>query len=74
MKQISYTSTETYFVAGIGVDHARQRLSQYGGEVTAQRAWNALDYWDREEHSSQFEVFEFQVTEKITKVDPPYTN
>jgi hypothetical protein len=73
VKQISYTSDETFFVAGLDVDHAKQRHLQYGGEETAQKAWNALDYWDREERYSDFEVFEFRVTEKVTKVEPPYT-
>lgn len=74
MKKISYTSDETFYVAGVDVDHAKRRLLQYGGEETAQKAWNSLDYWDREERYSELEVYEFHVTEKITQVEAPYSS
>ncbi|MEU9258993.1 hypothetical protein AB0D68_10965 [Streptomyces sp. NPDC048212] len=69
MKQISYTSSETYFLAGTDIEDARERMSP---QLSPRDAWNALDYWDREENYDDFEVFEFQVTEKVTKVNPPY--
>lgn len=73
MKQVSYNEEETVYVAGLGFEHAQQRLRQYGGAETAQKAWNALDYWDREELADKYEVFRFVTAVQITKVDPPYT-
>lgn len=75
MRQITYTSDETYFVAGRNIEDAVRRM-EADGEVrqgTPLRAWDKLSYWDREEHSSEYEVFEFRVTQRITKVTPPYT-
>ncbi|MEU5166811.1 hypothetical protein [Streptomyces mutomycini] len=70
MKQISYTSAETYFLAGTDIEDARERMTP---QDSPRDAWNELGYWEREERSYEFEVFEFQVTEKVTKVNPPYT-
>jgi hypothetical protein len=73
VKQVSYSETETVYQAGLGVEHAQQRLRQYGGQETPQEAWNSLDYYDREELADKYEVFQFVTTTQITKVDPPYT-
>lgn len=74
MKQVSYTSDETFFVAGRDIEDARVRMKERGYEETPRRAWNDLEYWDRAENFAEFDVFEFRVTEKVTKVEPPYSS
>ena len=73
MIQESYFSEEKTYVAGRDVTEA---LGKAGGDTfgrdTPQEAWNVLGYWDREEHSDSFEVFEVVTTTRVTKVDPPY--
>ncbi|WP_371666001.1 hypothetical protein OG306_33270 [Streptomyces sp. NBC_01241] len=76
MKQISYTSDETFYVADRSIDAVRERLEHFGSKIgwaTPLEAWSDLGYWDRVENYEDFEVFEFRVTEKITKVEPPYS-
>lgn len=73
MKQVSYLSNETFFVTGRDIADARERFEAGVRDETPLGAWNDLDYWDREEHPEQFEVFEFHIAERITKVDPPYS-
>ncbi|MEU0912153.1 hypothetical protein [Streptomyces althioticus] len=72
MKVESYQSAETYFVAGRSIEHARSRASEALAE-NPRDAWEALGYWDREDTPEEFGVFRFEVVEKVTKVDPPYT-
>ncbi|MFD5069153.1 hypothetical protein ACFWNC_14660 [Streptomyces sp. NPDC058369] len=75
MKKISYSSDVVFYAAGRSVEDARERAKGDENQAdTPREAWNALGYWDREEHADEFEVFEFRVTEKITKVEPPYSN
>jgi hypothetical protein len=73
VKQVSYHEIETVYQAGLDIEHAQQRLRQYGGREQAQEAWNSLDYYDREGLADKYEVFRFVTTTEITKVDPPYT-
>ena len=74
MKQISYTSDETHFSAGRHIEDARERAKQGDLATSPALAWETLPYGAREEEYENYEVFEFQVTEKITKVEPPYVS
>ena len=73
MIQESYFSEEKSYVAGRDVVNA---LEKAGGDTfgrdTPQEAWNVLGYWDREENSDSFEVFEVVTTIRVVKVEPPY--
>jgi hypothetical protein len=70
VKVESYQSAETYFVTGRSLSEARDSMSR---SDTPLEAWEEISYFDREGYPEEFEVFRFEVVEKITKVDPPYT-
>lgn len=70
MKAESYFSEEKAYVAGESLDDA---LKSEEAHETPQDAWNALGYWEREQRSQYFEVYEISVTTRVTKVDPPYS-
>jgi hypothetical protein len=73
MIRVKQSTERHFFAAGKDIDDARKRAERgYEGDSPAD-AWEELGYWERQEHSEEFEVFEFQVTETVTKVDPPYT-
>lgn len=72
MKQVSYNEVETVFAAGTDIEDARRALENHAAD-NPRDAWDALDYWDREEKADEFEVFKFVTTVQVTKVEPPYT-
>jgi hypothetical protein len=73
VKRISYNEETTVYAAGANVQHAQARGLEQGFSETPRDAWNALPYFDREETPEGFEVFKFETTVEVTKVDPPYT-
>lgn len=75
MKKISYSSKENFFVAGKGVEDAIERAEQnrYRADTSFQ-AWDDVPYYYKSDDEDGYEVFEFQLTQQITKVEPPYSN
>lgn len=72
MREESYTSTEKVYAAGTSLEDARQALENKSAD-NPRDAWDAIGYWDREERSEDFEVYEFLTTTQVTRVSPPYT-
>lgn len=62
---------EIVYAAGIDLDHACQELARGNSHDTPQDAYNSIGYF--EERENTYEVFEFNTTTRVQKVEPPYT-
>lgn len=73
-ERFTYTKETVRYCTGRDFHDACERFAK--GETwvrdTAQEAYNALPFWEEREEGP-WDVFEFQVVEKVEKVEPPYT-
>ena len=62
----SYSSTTTGYVVAETMEDALKRSES--ARDTTQQAWADIGYWEREERSALYDVFEVVVEKKVRKV------
>jgi hypothetical protein len=72
VKEEVYTSQEVLYVAATDAIGAQMGWVAGDTHETTGEAWNSLSYWDQQERTDEFDVYEVVTEVKIKKVEPPY--
>lgn len=70
MRTEKFLATEIRYAVGMSVSDARDRGKF---EDTIRDAWDAVPYWDKQDHMDDLDVYKFEIVETVTKIDPPYS-
>ena len=65
MASESYERREVGYVVARSVEEALGRTDE--AQDTEMAAWADLGYWEREEHSHEYSVYEVELVKKVTR-------
>ncbi len=68
-----YTYEKKVYVASESIQDATLRAEQEDAHESAFAAWMALDSWERQERSEDYEVYEMITVVRARRVNPPYS-